>query len=256
MGYREFLCGKALTTLTAYHWKLISIPCDTGNNTVQDVFASLGTYGDDSDFVMYEQSGDDNYETNDNYPNTDKQKLDANSTLELGKSYWIITNADHNVTINETLSGVSATGTVDANATYSIEDNDFTEVANYELPGGNMNEAGNVKKYMAGNPFPYAFELKNLYFSPDYQTDGTYKPMGDSNNNVFINPVVYKHDSPDTSDKNVSSGGGYEAVDASTPGFDNGGIKAMEGFFVILKESNASNSGFAYPLMMQNGSGN
>jgi hypothetical protein len=120
-----------------------------------------------------------------------------------------------------------------------------------------MQHAGYVKKYMAGNPFPYAFEMKKLYFSHG-GASGSYKAMGDSGNDNYIDPTFYKHDDPDTSDKNTSNGGGYEAVNAGTPGFDNGGFKAMEGFFIKLPEVNGDTDDnfFAYPLMMQNGNGN
>jgi hypothetical protein len=249
-AYREFLCGKNLTMLTAYNWRLISMPCNTGDLTVQEIFSSLGTYGDENDFVMYEQSGSDNYETNDTHPNTDKHMLSADDTLRLGRSYWIITNADHNVTIDKTLVGLKPTYNYNA-SNWAIEDSDFERVGIGLLPDGNMTVSGNVKKFMAGNPFPYAFEMNNLYFSPTVNQAGTYHPMGSDVNDAYIQPVFYKHDSPETGPIN-----GYEAVDASTPGFDKGGFKAMEGFFVIIKESNASNSGLAYPLMNRNGSGN
>jgi len=204
---------------------------------------------------MYEQSGSDNYETNDSHPNTDKRMLDATDTLRLGRSYWIITNADHNVTIDKTLNGLKPTYNYDASI-WAIDDPDFEKVGVGLLPDGNMTVSGNVKKFMAGNPFPYAFEMSNLYFSPDKSQSGTYNPMGASANDAYINPVFYKHDSPDLTSKPVSDGGGYEAVDAGTPGFDKGGFKAMEGFFIKIEESNATDSAFAYPLRMQNGSGN
>jgi hypothetical protein len=117
-----------------------------------------------------------------------------------------------------------------------------------------MSVSGNIKKYMAGNPFPYAFELNNLYFSPSKATSGTYNPMGSSANDDYLDATVYKHDSPDTSDQ--IGNGGYVAINPGTPGFTEGGIKAMEGFFIEILESNATDSAFAYPLMMQNGSGN
>jgi hypothetical protein len=107
---------------------------------------------------------------------------------------------------------------------------------------------------MAGNSLPYAFLVKDLYFSTDYTSSGTYKPMGDTANDTYIYATLYKHDSPDTSDKNTTAGGGYEALNAGTPGFDNGGVKAMEGFFIKIEESSATNNGLAFPLMMQNGS--
>jgi len=262
-AYREFMCGKALTQLTAYNWKLISVPCYTGSIDIQTLFGDeLGTY--ETNWVMYRQSAldpndpdNDNFEVNATHDNTNKTMLEATDTVELGVSYWIITDANHTITIDKTISGLAPTGVLDANGSpYSINDIDFTKVSDRQLPDGTMNVSGNEKKFMAGNPFPYAFMVKNLYFSADRNTDGTYKPMGDSDNDTYIYPKFYKHDSPDTSDNNVSDGGGYEVIDAATPGFDNGGIKAMEGFFIKIEEQTGADNGFAYPLVQKNGSGN
>jgi len=262
-AYREFLCGKAEYRLTEMQWRLISVPCDTGSASIETLFgAELGTY--ETNWVMYRQSAldpndpnDDNFEVNASHDNTNKTKLASTDTVEQGVSYWIITDANHTVTIDKTISGLAPTGMLDANATpYSINNPDFEKVSARELPNGTMNVSGNEKKFMAGNPFPYAFMVKNLYFSADRSTDGTYKPMGDSDNDTYIYPKFYKHDSSDTSDKNVSDGGGYEVIDASTPGFDNGGIKAMEGFFIKIEEQAGADNGFAYPLVQKNGSGN
>jgi len=50
---------------------------------------------------------------------------------------------------------------------------------------------------------------------------------------------------------------GYEAVNAGTPGFDGGGIKAMEGFFIKIEDNDTDETNsFAYPLIMKNGNGN
>ena len=253
VAYREFLCGKALITLTAYQWRLVSVPCDTGSNGVEALLqGSLGAYGEPEDgghWVMYAQDGSDNYETNSSHPNTTKTKLDENSTLVQGISYWIITDADHNMTINEKLSNISPTTTQDANATgVNITDPDFTKVAIMQLPNNIMNVAGDVKKYMAGNPFPYSFHLGNLYFKHYTANSNTYYPMGDTNNDNYIKSVVYTHDSSDTGPVT-----GYTAIDPSTPGFG-GSIRPMEGFFIKLLEENTDNgiNSFAFPLIMSN----
>jgi len=259
VGYREFLCGKALTKLTAYNWKLISMPCDTGPNTVDQVFGFIGTYG--TNYVLYKQTGSsDNYEVNETagstHKNTDKTKLGSGDTLEQGISYWIITDNNVTVTIDENLSNLAPTDT-NATSNIGIDDPDFNQTMQHTLPNNDMNNSGWVKKFMAGNPFPYAFDMKNLYFSHG-GSSGSYNAMGDGGNDTYIDPTFYKHDSPDTSDKNTSNGGGYEAVNAGTPGFDKGGFKAMEGFFIKLPEVNGDTAvnEFAYPLMMQNGNGN
>ena len=109
---------------------------------------------------------------------------------------------------------------------------------------------------MAGNPYPYAFYVHDLYFR---HGSGNYTEMGNSTNDTYINATFYKHDSSDTSDEEVNgNSGGYTAVSAGTPGFDTHGIKAMEGFFLKLNEVNGDNDAnkFAYPLIMKNGSGN
>ncbi len=257
VAYREFLCGKALITLTAYNWRMISVSCDTGSNTIQDLFGnSLGTYGEPEDgghWVMYKQSGSDNYETNSSYPNTDKTKLSASDSLEVGKSYWIIVDDDQaqqkSVTIDESLSGINPTSTKDANdSTIGINDPDFTEVHQSSLPSNYVNVDGNDKKYMVGNVFPYAFNLRDLYFSHGLSS-GSYYPMGDSNNNTYIDSIVYTHDSSETGHTD-----GYIAIDPATPGFDQGSIRPMEGFFIKLFGStdDQDSNAFAFPLNMSN----
>ena len=257
-AYREFLCGKALTTLTERHWKLISIPCQTGDNSVQDIFSQLGTYGDDANFVMYRQLGTDNYEVNSTYKNTVKEQLSGSSKLVQGISYWIIwddgdttSGEEINITIDKGLSGLSPTSMTNA-SDEGISNDDFTKIHKHTLPDNQMTISDSVKKYMAGNPFPFAFMVEDLYFSHG-GSSGSYKAMGNSNNDTYIDPTFYKHDSADRSDLNTSNGGGYEAVNAGTPGFDHGGIKAMEGFFIKIEkeESDSDANYFAYPLRMK-----
>ena len=241
VGYREFLCGKSNFKITAYQWRLISPPCNTGSNTIDDLFGNtLGDYGDDADWVMYEQTGDDNYEVNSTHDNTDKRLMSADDTLEVGKSYWIIANSDKTLNIDKNLTGLSPTDTTDS-STVGIDDNNFTEVKEIDLPA---NSDANCKKYMSGNVFPYAFDLNDLYFK---HGTGTYYPMGDSNNDSYISPVVYIHDSPE-----ISGCDGYVAIDPSTPGFE-GQIEPMEGFFIKLKINSSTEANkFAFPLEMQN----
>ena len=249
-AYRELVCGKSNYQITAMQWRLISIPCDTGNNAIKDIFSGLGEYGDDNHWVMYAQTGNDNYEVNSTKKNTDKERLDENASLELGKSYWIIADADYNLSVTRGLSGISPTGTEESSS-LGISDSNFTKVKESELPNNQMSIPNSVKKYMAGNPLPFAFMVEDLYFSHG-GSSGSYKAMGDSDNDTYIDPTFYKHDSADKSDLNTSNGGGYEAVNAGTPGFDHGGIKAMEGFFIKIEkeESDSDANHFAYPFMI------
>ena len=242
-AYRELFCGKANYTLTQLQWRLISIPCDTGNNEVQHIFSSLGTYGNNAEWVMYKQTGDDNYEINAAHKNTNKTMLDANSTLEQGISYWIITDANHTVNVSKLLPlTIAVTSTDDANqSSINITDSDFTKVAEFPLP---VASDVNVKKYMAGNPFPFSFDMSNLYFRHNDGT-GSYKSMEDNaSNGTYINPTFYKHDSSDTGPVN-----GYTAITPSTPGF-NAPILPMEGFFIKLEKNTdiINDNNFSYPL--------
>jgi hypothetical protein len=250
-AYREFLCGKALTQVTAYNWRLISIPCDTGTLTIDEVFGpSLGTYGDNANYVIYKQSGEDDYEVDDAYGDTDKAIMSAGDTLDQGKSYWIITDANHTITIDKTLSGLAPTPTTLASASdIDINDPDaaFREVFDYGLFA---NSADYMKKYMAGNPFPYKFDVARIYTK---QGNGDYTPLSDSANADYVSPLIYTHDSPDITGEDIADGGGYRVLDASTPGFDDK-VAPMEGFFMIFPKNNSgATNNFAFPLMTQYG---
>jgi len=248
MGYREFLCGKALITLTHLQWRMISLSCNTGSNTVSDILgSSLGVYG--TGYEVWRQSGTDGYKVNASHPNTNKTKLLATDTMQLGVSYWIIIDAGgagltKKVTIPKTLSGLSPTAQV-ITSSRGISDPDFSKVALFALPS---NDATDVKKYMSGNPYPYRFELSNLYFTPDASGISGYNAMGSVTNDGSINKIVYKHDSVETGPVT-----GYTAVDPATPGFA-GSILPMEGFFIKM-EINATNidaNYFAFPLRNKN----
>jgi hypothetical protein len=237
VGYREYLCGKSNFEITAYNWRLISPPCDTGSNSIDDLFGdTLGDYGNDRNWVMYEQSGDDNYEVNSTHDNTNKRMLSSTDTLQVGRSYWIIADSDHILNIPKDLSGLSPTSVTDSSS-LGISDENFSEVHETTLPA---NSDSNEKKYMSGNPFPFSFGLEDLYFR---HGSGTYYPMGDSNNDSYIKAVVYKHDSP-----LIGECDGYVAIDPSTPGFSSM-VKPMEGFFTRFEiNSDTSTNHFAFPL--------
>ena len=249
-AYREFLCGKALITLSHYKWRLISFPCDTGKNSIMELLGdSLGTnYG--TDWEMWEQDGSDNYEVSATHKNTNKTKMNETDPIVQGKSYWIIINAGGNgntkkVTIPKTglTYALSPTATDDSSS-IGISNTNFTKVSQFELPKAS---SVNVKKYMAGNPFPFSFDMTNLYFRHN-SSGADYYAMGNANNDDYINNTVYKHDSNKTGPVN-----GYTAVVPSTPGF-NAPILPMEGFFIKIEtNSDTSNSNnFAYPLSMGN----
>jgi len=245
-AYRELLCGKSNFQLTKNQWRLISIPCDTGTNSIKTLFGEeLGDYG--SHWSMYKQTGDDNYETNSSHKNTNKTKLTEDDTLSVGISYWIIADDDHTLNINESISGLSPTTTVSKDSV-SISDNAFDKVHEFNLPA---NDADNVKKFMAGNPLPFKFDVSKLYFK---NGSSDYKQMGDNSIDEYIVSDIYTHNSSDRTDQNISNGGGYRVISPSTPGLSEGQVVPMEGFFIKLKTQSDENSNkFAYPLMQKYG---
>jgi len=271
-AYREFLCGKADYNLTAFQWRLISAPCDVTGTDINTLFGTeLGTYGNNGNWVMYRQSAlsdtdpngvDDKYEVNGaaGHKNTNKTMMQATDTMLPGVSYWIITDANHTVNIDKTIAGLQPTTLIDASSD-NISDPDFNQTKRHELPTNDMtnDNAGWVKKVMIGNPLPYAIQMNKLYFSHGGTSNNqAYDPMGaNANNDNYIKPTFYKHDSADLSDELVSNGGGYTAVNAGTPGFADGGFYPMEGFFIVLPESagDTTPNFFNFPLIMKNGTG-
>ncbi len=210
---------------------------------------SLGTtYG--TNWEIWEQDGSDNYEINATKKNTTKRKMDETDSIVQGRSYWIIIDAGgagntKTVTIPKTglTHAVLPTTTQDASS-FSISNTYFTKVAEFPLPTASD---VNAKKYMAGNPLPYSFDMSNLYFNNSSGT--SYYSMEDNaSNGSYINPVFYKHDSSETGP--VS---GYEAIEPSTPGL-NALILPMEGFFIKIEinSNTTDNNNFTYPLTMGN----
>jgi len=226
-AYREeVICSRATGKLTAFNWKIISFPCETGTNTIEDLLSdSLGAYGNGTDehWVMYEQDGSDAYAAN---PQTVKVKMDANDTVTPGKGYWIITDLNQTWAVDTTsLSGLSKTVAVPA-VDHNVSSPNFTDVKHYTLTD---TSASNLKKLMLGNPFHKTFDVADLFLSHD---GGVYAPI--SQQGDYINNAVYMHDSTSL------SGLEYEVVSA-TPGLGHT-IESGLGFWIILKTNADENS--------------
>ena len=223
-------CQDTVTELTAYQWKVVSFPCDTGSNGVEALLGdSLGTYGNDDNWVMYQQESD--------FSGTSSSMvmMEYNDTVVPGKGYWIITDENKTMSIDETLSGLSSTSE-QSSSNLGISDGNFDNIHLKDLPNSS---SGERLKVMLGNPFPLKFSLENMYFNNSNQGT-TYYPMGNATNDTYIEKTVYVHDTADR------SGTSYEARVSGTPGFE-GDIRLMEGFWVILETGSGENN-ITYPL--------
>lgn len=227
-AYREVTaCGTATGTLTHLQWKEISFPCNTGTNGIEDLLGnSLGVYGNNADWVMYEQL-DAAYTGN---PSTDMRLMDANDSVKPGKGYWIITDAGgtgatKTWSCNTNLPGLSETVTAPT-ANHATSSANVDGVYTYALPNSSDTT---WKKVMVGNPFSKAFLLKDLYYS---HNDGLFQAMGTTANDPYIQSVVYRHDSA------ARDPYSYIPVSPTTPGVDGGTIDPTMGFWIRLNDAN------------------
>ncbi len=227
-------CEEVKRQLKAYHWTLVSFPCETGNNGLEALLGNaLGTYGDDAEWVMYEQTGADNYIG----INTQKRRLDGNDTVKPGKGYWIISASDTNMTIDTSLNGLAFTPEQNA-SNLGISNAHFDDLNMTQLPD---TDNSNGKKIMMGNPFPKSIYLSNVYFSHGSSNSG-YHQMGDTVNDAYINQTVYTYEHEGTSKND------YVAITPDTPGFTDR-IDPMTGFWIKLESNTSAGSNYlTFPL--------
>ncbi len=236
VAYREYGCGPGRVVLTAMQWKTFSLSCDMGaagsNNDIGHLLSGLGTYGDEADWVMYEQL-DANYTGN---PNTDFRLMDATEVMVPGKGYWIISRNDKNVTISSTPNLRGTTREPASNFPgLPTSGASFEEVMGYNLPDS---DAAAPRKVLIGNPFLKKFQLSDLYYQ-NAAKDANYVPTTALNTGDPMEPVVYVKDSSDTSSNN------YEAI-TPTPGFTDV-VPVMQGFWVKLNAGNTNTNKITYP---------
>ena len=227
-------CEKVNHPLYAYQWSLVSFPCNTGDNTIEDLLGdSLGAYG--NNWVIYEQTGADDYKGG----NTQKRRMDGNDTIVLGKGYWIITDGNKTMTIDHTLPNLSFT--VETNASdFDISDANFTTVFQMQLSDS---DTDSVKKMILGNPYPEAIHLDNVYFSHNNANDG-YNPMSTDTNESNNPNAPYIEGNVYTTDENSSEI--YISILPDTPGFSNT-ITPMSAFYIKLKSGETGTNYMTFP---------
>ena len=225
-------CADVSLPLTGMHWRIVSFPCDTGSNGVEALLGSaLGTYGDNADWVMYEQV--DTTGSNSN----DMHLLASTDTVSPGKGYWIITSVDRTMEVNTSLSGLALTTDEDPlnyGVDGSIRSPSFSRVVRSDLPA---TSSTHVQNWLIGNPYTLKMSVSNFFFSHDTSANGTYFEWTDAANDAYRNTILYAHDSSDT------TANGYEARTAGTPGFSTQ-IAPMEGVFVKLHQDSDTNNNY------------
>ena len=221
VSYRETSpCGNELVwELKANQWKTISAPClvDDDIMTVFDTFGNLGAYGDSGKWVMYEQA---DFTGN---RSTGYSIMQTTDTMNVGVGYWIITDDDVTVTINENdlPGGVSASTKITA-TNHSIISPNFDEV----LRTSSLLTSDKVQKVLFGNPFHGAFHVDDLFLSVDVNVN--FFPLGSSDVNATIYDTIYVYDHVGTDTSN------YVAKNFATPGFGDTIEKGI-GFWLGIK---------------------
>ena len=239
-AYREAACGPAEVNLTAMQWKTVSFPCDLGTNDLEAIIGGtngLGTYGDNNDWVMYEQVAPD-YTGN---RNTMHLMVNGTDEIETGKGYWIISKYDKTVGINRPLAGIGQTYTTDANLTlvppyYDQASAAFEKIMEYQLPSSSDTD---FRKVMLGNPFFKSYNLSDMYLS---NNGAPFASLSGFMSGSVIEPIVYIKDSTDVTT------GNYVALDpGGTPGFGDR-VPVMQGFWIKLNAGNSNTNTITFPF--------
>jgi len=235
VAYREYGCGPTKIELTAYQWKTVSIPCDPHGDAIQDLFSGLGTYGDNDNWVMYEQ-------TNSYTGNPDDDfvvPMSGTDTMIPGKGYWIITDANHSLSVSSTQNLRGTTAVVPDAATYPgvpTSGAAFDKIKPYSLPDSDTVD----QKVLIGNPFLKKFQLSDLYYKYDKNNYISTAALP-TDHSGSMEPVVYTHDSSDTTSTQ------YQAIVPTTPGFSDV-VPVGQGFWIKLNAYNPANNTITYPL--------
>ena len=229
------VCGNDPWPLKTDHWKTISIPCKV-DNTIMEIFKRQlsSNYGDDGDWVMYEQDTD--YSAESSQAATSYRLMLESDHMIPGKGYWIITSLpDVTVHVSESTLNVTKT-TRQLPVNHSVTSPSFTEVHTYN---GMPDSTSTIQKVMLGNPFPGPIHLGNVFVSNNGGSN--YYPMYDDVNTTFTNKTVYVYD------KNSTDSTLYDAKTANgTPGFGDT-IDAGIGFFLKLNTGQGQNK-IDYPF--------
>jgi hypothetical protein len=173
------------------------------------------------------------------YTGNDNRKLLVTDKVVPGKGYWIQTLNDVNMTIS--LEGptepITQTATVAKTSFTGVTSSAFDNVMYYALPNS---QADRQTKVLIGNPFHKKYQLSDMHYN---HNGGTYYPMGDVNNDIYVKATVYTHDSNNTSSANSE----YIAI-TPTPGFEDV-VEPSIGFFLIMEvDASEQSNSVVFPL--------
>ncbi len=226
-------CGH-VGTLKANEWTMIGMPClvktvATGTPaTIGEIFTDLGTYGTNSDWVMYKQNGID-YEGHQNA----YVLLNEQDVMVQGQGYWIISGTDKKWQVPNTLIALGTPVFADPTPGFSGREN----VAAVHVHDLNAMLTGLVIptadiRVMLANPFPSAIDWSLTILQGNVSDFHLIDGSADG----------FFEDSPPRPIAYVYSAGGYQAITAGTPGTPRK-IESAEGFYVRF-------SGFFHAAMV------
>lgn len=235
VSYREAsICGNLTWELKANQWKTIAAPCVISSDIDGMFTAGLGTKcltedpNEVCDWVMYSQA---DFSGN---ANSGYTMLALTDSMNPSTGYWIISNNDGNISINDGDYSTSEAAKVAA-TNHSVTSSDFTDV----FRTGTVAADATEQKFLLGHPFSGQLILKDLFMTGD---DGAnYYPMTDSANiDPFLYSTVYVYDNIGTDVQN------YVAKTPGTPGFD-GLIENGIGFWLGAKADSGATIGTDFP---------
>ena len=239
-------CGIKPTHLVANEWAMVSVPCGDGTATIADLFGddidaingSNASYGDSGNWVMYKQDGSDYSGTS-----ASMQMMVTTDAMELGISYWIISDKDVALKADGDASagtGITSYSPIDFSDPSS---NRPVDVAGYylvTLPA----ISGTKPKVMVANPYPRVIQWNKVMVQDDALSERA--PIDQQNQlsgGEIVNPIGYIYDTTQT----AGTGQPYRAITANgTPGF-NAEVNPYQGIW-IKKEIGVANARLCMPF--------
>nr|WP_297524820.1 FG-GAP repeat protein [Sulfurovum sp.] len=186
--------------VTAGIWSMIGIPCDTGTQSVADVFGDEigGNYL--YDWIVYKRD-----DTTGNYA-----YLDIDDPLEQNRGYWIKV-LDSNVTWY-----------AEGNATTLTQSTGCTSQRGcYEVDLHLPSDSSSTYQNLVGNPLSISFDWKDVRVLADDGAGTTvYTPAQAEDNNITSKTI------------HLYNGNSYDPCDGVTAGFEECHLFAQEGFWV------------------------